>query len=70
MKLYVENIINDTTVKEKRLNKLNIRINEIRDILNDICCTLAENDDTTERLLVSKYLDELILEFMKLPEIK
>ena len=65
MKIDKDNLSNDINTKEIRLVKLNIKINEIRDILNDICCTLEENEDTTERLVVSRYLDELILEFIR-----
>lgn len=47
------------------IKKLSDRINEIRDILNQICCTLDENEDKEEILKVSEYLDVLIVEYMK-----
>jgi two-component system, cell cycle response regulator len=54
--------------KESRkleLDKLNERIEELREILNEICCTVDESENDMERLTISMYLDELIVEYMK-----
>lgn len=47
-----------------RLEKLNEQINELREILNEICITSEGSGISTEILAVSQYLDELIVEYM------
>ncbi|MHC1683605.1 MAG: hypothetical protein AB6733_11705 [Clostridiaceae bacterium] len=53
------------------IKKLEERINEIREVLNEICVTVEETaeEDKSEklnrRLSVSQYLDELIVQYMK-----
>jgi two-component system cell cycle response regulator len=47
------------------IDKLKDRINEVRDILNQICCTLDGNEGKEYLLKVSEELDELIVEYMK-----
>jgi hypothetical protein len=47
------------------LEKINKNIQELRDILNEICCTEAEDEKDKERLAVSEALDELIVQYMK-----
>lgn len=54
----------ENNIKGVKLAILNKRINEIRETLNEICSTLDESDTSKERLLVSQYLDELIVEYM------
>lgn len=51
-------------MKYSKLIKLDKQINELREILNDICCTLDENHGKKEKLIISKLLDELIVEYM------
>jgi hypothetical protein len=51
--------------KQLTLDKLNKNIEELRDVLNEICCTVEENKNSEERLIVSKCLDELIVDYMK-----
>lgn len=64
MGISIKKLNNNNKPQELRLVRLNQRINEIRDILNDICCNIEEYDNSSERLILSKCLDELILEFM------
>jgi two-component system, cell cycle response regulator len=51
--------------KYLQLNKLNKGIEELREILNEICATVDDSEKDKERLAVSKCLDELIVEYMK-----
>jgi len=46
--------------------KLKICINKLRDVLNEICCTIDESEVSKERLIVSRHLDKLIIEYMDL----
>ena len=50
--------------KEIKLSELNKQINEVREILNEVCCTFNGNENPN-RLLISQCLDELIVEYMK-----
>ncbi|MDP4090168.1 MAG: aspartyl-phosphate phosphatase Spo0E family protein [Bacillota bacterium] len=52
---------------EVRMEKLKREINEMREILNEICCASHPNDGRGDsvRLMASKFLDELIVEYMK-----
>jgi len=47
---------------DKRLLELNKQIEEVRDILNEVCVTSEDNEAT---LLISQALDELIVEYFK-----
>jgi two-component system, cell cycle response regulator len=51
--------------KHLELEKINKNIEELRDILNEICCTITEDEKDKERLKVSEALDELIVQYMK-----
>lgn len=51
--------------KHLELDRLNRGIEELREILNEICCTADESENDKERLTVSKCLDELIVAYMK-----
>lgn len=48
---------------EKKLFELDKYISEVRDVLNEISVTC---DEEGSRLQLSQYLDELIVEYMKL----
>lgn len=52
-------------LKDIEISELNENINEIRDILNEISCTSDNNGSSKERLLLSEYLDKLIVKYMK-----
>lgn len=54
-----------TKSKYLQLNRLNEGIEELREVLNEICSTLEESEKDKKRLDVSKRLDELIVEYMK-----
>jgi two-component system, cell cycle response regulator len=51
--------------KHLELERINKNIEELRDILNEICCTITEDEKYKERLTVSEALDELIVQYMK-----
>lgn len=51
--------------KTIKLSELNKRINEIREILNEACCTVDTSENINDRLAISQYLDELIVQYMK-----
>lgn len=61
--------MNEKVVKIKqnaiKLSELNKHINEIREILNEACCTVDTREAIDERLAISQYLDELIVQYMK-----
>lgn len=54
-------------IKQKtiKLSELNKQINEIREILNEACCTVDTSEAIRDRLAISQYLDELIVQYMK-----
>ncbi|RII35718.1 GGDEF domain-containing protein [Clostridium chromiireducens] len=54
-------------IKQKsiKLVELNRHINEIRELLNEACCMTATEETINDRLLISQYLDELIVQYMK-----
>jgi diguanylate cyclase (GGDEF)-like protein len=54
-----------TNDKEQKLAKLNNRIEELREILNEICSDLDKVEHYPARLAISESLDELIVEYMK-----
>lgn len=47
------------------IDSLKKSINEIRDILDELCITTDEISNGEERLAVSQYLDDLIVAYMK-----
>lgn len=55
----------NTKQKTIKLSELNKHINEIREILNEACCTVDTSENVNERLAISQYLDELIVQYMK-----
>ena len=56
-----------TNIKEKtiKLSELNQNISAVREILNEVCCTLDGNVDIDNGLTISQHLDDLIVEYMK-----
>ncbi|MFL0270226.1 aspartyl-phosphate phosphatase Spo0E family protein [Candidatus Clostridium radicumherbarum] len=54
-----------TESKYLQLNRLNEGIEELREVLNEICSTVEESEKDKKRLTISKNLDELIVEYMK-----
>jgi diguanylate cyclase (GGDEF)-like protein len=57
--------INNRSEKNIKISELNKQINEIRDILNEVCCTIDGSETKRDVLTISQYLDELIVEYMK-----
>ncbi|MGV8983922.1 hypothetical protein [Clostridium sp.] len=53
------------TLDNITIEDLDERINDLRDILNEICCTEQNAEIMEERLITSRYLDELIVKYMK-----
>ena len=51
--------------KEKKLSTLNYRIQELREVLNEMCISSEETVEYEQTLKVSQDLDELIVEYMK-----
>lgn len=51
-------------------DKLETCIDTLRDVLNEMCCTLDEHDMSIEKLIVSRQLDKLIVEYMVLKKNK
>lgn len=51
--------------KNFKLTKLDKQINELRDDLNEICATFEDDEVKSKKLIISQYLDELIVQYMK-----
>ena len=49
-------------IREEELKKL---IDDLRDILNEICSTVEVTENYEEKLIVSEWLDQIIVEYMK-----
>lgn len=47
-----------------RLEKLKMQINELREILNEVCAASDGADVAKEALIISQCLDELIVQYM------
>ena len=56
--------MNKEAIINVKLETLNQQINELREILNEICVTSEGTGVTKEMLTVSQCLDELIVEYM------
>ncbi|WP_027626535.1 Spo0E family sporulation regulatory protein-aspartic acid phosphatase [Clostridium lundense] len=61
----------DSEINEYNFNKnkdklyiLNCRINELREILNEVCLTSEKKVNCGKALEISQYLDKLIVEYM------
>lgn len=50
---------------EIKLERIDTCINELRALLNEICATSEGSEDNEERLIISRCLDELIVEYLK-----
>lgn len=57
--------MNKLTLDNITIEELNNRINDLRDVLNEICCTDPSTEAQEERLSISRNLDELIVKYMK-----
>lgn len=57
---YMEKVI----IEKMNLDKLQKSINELRDVLNEICASTEETENSSEKLYVSQCLDKLIVEYM------
>ena len=51
--------------KEEKLSTINYRIQELRNILNEMTIASSDKDGYKETLKISQDLDELIVEYMK-----
>jgi Spo0E like sporulation regulatory protein. len=51
--------------KSERLMKLDNQINELREVLNEVYCSFQSEEVKSKTLIISQYLDELIVEYMK-----
>lgn len=57
--------MSNLTLDNITMEDLNKKINDLRDILNEICCTELDGIVQEERLNTSRSLDELIVKYMK-----
>lgn len=57
--------MNNLTLDNITIEELNKCINDLRDVLNEICCNDQNTELQQERLITSKNLDELIVQYMK-----
>lgn len=57
--------MNKIIIQNISIGKLQNCINELRDVLNELCVSFEKTEFNNERLMVSQYLDELIVEYMK-----
>ncbi|MDP4088394.1 MAG: diguanylate cyclase [Bacillota bacterium] len=48
-----------------KLMMLDKQINELREVLNEVCFTLEDDESKPKRLVISQRMDELIVEYMK-----
>lgn len=55
----------ETQEEKSYIEMLNIRIQEVRDVLNEMCITSDDIIEYKQKLELSQYLDELIVEYMK-----
>ena len=54
----------DETLRLLNQQKLETSIDTLRDILNEMCCTIDEREVNIEKLSISQQLDTLIVEYM------
>lgn len=57
--------MNKLTLDNITIEELNNRINDLRDVLNELCCTGPSAEGEEERLNISRNLDDLIVKYMK-----
>ena len=57
--------MNKVTLDNITIENLDTRINSLRDVLNEICCTELNDEVNEQRLLISRELDDLIVRYMK-----
>lgn len=57
--------LDEKTNKEEKLSILNYRIQELRNVLNEMCISLDDKAEYEQTLKISQDLDELIVEYMK-----
>jgi len=57
--------IEEEIYKEEKLSRLNYRIQELRNVLNEMCISSDETVDYQQTLKISQDLDKLIVEYMK-----
>ena len=53
------------SVKNIQLEKLAIKIDKLRDVLNEISSVSEETEEGCERLRISKKMDNLIVKYMR-----
>ena len=46
--------------------KLKACINKLREVLNEMCCSMNDPETSMKKLMVSQQLDQLIVEYMGL----
>ncbi len=53
------------SVKNIQLEKLALKIDKLRDVLNEISSVSEETEEGSERLKISKKMDNLIVKYMR-----
>lgn len=54
------------TIKILDEDNLIRNIDKLRDVLNEMCCTLDDQEINNDKLIVSQQLDKLIFDYMML----
>ena len=57
--------MNKVTLQNMTMEDITDRINNLREVLNEMCCADSDAQTQRERLAVSRSLDDLIVEYMK-----
>ena len=57
--------MSNLTLDNITMEELNKKINDLRDLLNEICSAEMDSKIQEERLSTSRSLDELIVKYMK-----
>lgn len=56
--------MNKLAIGSLTIEELSNRINDLRDVLNEACCTDQNTESQEQRLIISRNLDELIVNYM------
>jgi len=63
--VWIERVfMEETIIRSLDEDKLETCIDTLREVLNEMCFTLDEHEMSIEKLIVSRQLDKLIVEYM------
>lgn len=57
--------MNEKDTRDIKLQRLSEGINDLRKVLNEVCLMQGDSQKNEEILIISRHLDELIVEYMK-----